>query len=182
MVANTDHWQDLMVKAQKGDSSAYNQLLTEMRTVATKFVRTKVYDAALVEDIVQEVLFGIHNARHTYDPSKPFMPWFNAVIRYKTIDAFRKVGRNKEDELSTGEDIETFFSDDTNKQMQALDRHDLMKALAELPEKPRQAVILMKLYGLTADEAGKIMGMKPTTVKVAAHRAYKTLNTYLESA
>ena len=111
------------------------------------------------EDIVQEVLFGIHNARHTYDSSKPFMPWFNAIIRYKTIDAFRKVGRNKEDELSTGEDIETFFQDDANKQMQALDRHDLMNALAQLPEKPRQAVILMKLHGLTADDAGKVFGM-----------------------
>ncbi|MBA43698.1 MAG: RNA polymerase subunit sigma [Magnetococcales bacterium] len=180
MATNTDQWQDLMVKAQNGNSTAYNKLLNEMRLVATKFVRSKVYDPALVEDIVQEVLFGIHNARHTYDSSKPFMPWFNAIIRYKTIDAFRKVGRNKEDELSTGEDIETFFQDDANKQMQALDRHDLMNALAQLPEKPRQAVILMKLHGLTADEAGKVMGMKPTTVKVAAHRAYKTLKTFLE--
>lgn len=180
MAISTDQWQTLMTQAQKGDSAAYNKLLNEMRFVAVKFIRSKVYDPTLVEDIVQEVLIGIHNARHTYDPDKPFMPWFNAIIRYKTIDAFRKVGRNKEDELSTGDDIETFFSESTNKQLQALDRHDLMKALAELPEKPRQAVILMKLHGLTAEEAGKIMGMKPTTVKVAAHRAYKTLKTYME--
>lgn len=44
------------------------------------------------EDIVQDVLLGIHLKRHTWDEAHALRPWLYAVTRYKIIDAFRKRG------------------------------------------------------------------------------------------
>jgi RNA polymerase sigma-70 factor (ECF subfamily) len=41
------------------------------------------------EDLVQEILIGLHGKRHTWDPARPFLPWLHAIARYKLIDFTR---------------------------------------------------------------------------------------------
>ena len=176
---NKEVWQKLMIKAQKGDQKAYHELLRSVRPVVTRYVSSKVFDKTLVEDITQDVLIGLHNARHTYQHEKPFMPWFNAIIHHKTVDAFRKIGRNKEDQLSTGEDIETFFPQTTNKEEQALLRKDLTKVLKSLPDQQQKIVVLMKIHGLSVKEVSKVLNLSASAVKVSAHRAYKSMQQIL---
>lgn len=172
---------DLMIKAQNGDQAAYHKLLTELRKIILAYTRKKVFNQNLVEDVVQDVLMAIHKARQTYQPDKPFKPWLNAIINYKTIDAFRKIGRNREFETEEPQDIETFFPEQTNATAQAMDRKDLQKALKTLPEKQQKVVVLMKINGLSVREVGKILSLSESAVKVNAHRAYKALKKQLET-
>ena len=169
-----------MLKAQQGDKASYHKLLLALRKIIHAYTRKNVFNQDLVEDVVQDVLVAIHKARQTYQPHKPFKPWLNAIIRYKTIDAFRKIGRNKEFESETAEGIETFYSDQSNDYKQSLDKFDLQKALKKLPKKQQQVVVLMKINGLSVREVGKILSLSESAVKVSAHRAYKVLKTHLE--
>jgi RNA polymerase sigma-70 factor (ECF subfamily) len=43
-----------------------------------------------VEDVVQETLISVHKARHTYDPARPFAPWFYAIASHRVVDVFRR--------------------------------------------------------------------------------------------
>ena len=42
---------------------------------------------------MQEALITIHKARHTYDPGRPFGPWFYAIVNSRLIDALRSKKR-----------------------------------------------------------------------------------------
>ena len=46
-----------------------------------------------VDDVVQETLLAVHLKRHTWDQSKPLLPWVRAVARNKLIDNLRRRGR-----------------------------------------------------------------------------------------
>jgi len=171
---NGARWTVLLLAAQQADERAYRCLLKELGRYLQSFLRKRLGDSPYIDDIIQEILIGIHRARHTFDGSRPFMPWFHAIVRYKTIDTMRRKKRIQGyeilDEKALEQYSETFEPTETNQ----LDE-EVLRALAALPAKQRKAVELMKLQGLSAKDAGAQMGMSETATKVSAHRAYESL-------
>jgi RNA polymerase sigma-70 factor (ECF subfamily) len=51
------------------------------------------------------------------------------------------------------------------------DRQALFAALRRLPRRQRTAVILLDLMGLTSEEASRLLGVRPVTVRVLASQA-----------
>ena len=92
-------WSVLMVNAQSGNESDYRQLLKELAIVIHKFLRRRFGNHHFIEDCVQEALIAVHQARHTYDPQRPFRPWLFAIVRHKAVVDHRYGGP---DELQSG--------------------------------------------------------------------------------
>src|SRR5215207_5875635 len=88
-----------MTRAQAGDRQAYEDLLRALSVVARGFVRRRVGWAEWIEDVVQEALLTVHRARQTYDPARPFAPWFYAILNSRLIDALRDHRRVRSREL-----------------------------------------------------------------------------------
>ena len=167
---------DLFTKSQSGDKKAYEELLRIISRYAKMCVRKSFSNEQIAEELVQDILFAFHKAKHTYDPEKAFKPWLSAIIRFKTIDHLRKAYRKNEREvyLETTETIEAGVSNiDFDTGM------DLEKALDQLPEKQRKAFSLLKLNGLSVKEAAAETGWSESNIKVSAHRAYKLLRKVL---
>jgi RNA polymerase sigma-70 factor (ECF subfamily) len=59
------------------------------------------------------------------------------------------------------------------------DRDMLRRALATLPERQREALVLIEWLGMTDQQAGKILGIKPGTVRVNTSRARRSLRNRL---
>lgn len=175
-------WGQQMAAAQDGDEKAYRALLRGVQPLLANFIRKRVPDA-LTDDIVQEVLIGLHKVRHTYDPKQPFLPWMFAIARYKIIDALRKNGRKIAKEAVSLDEIETFIGDETNNSYEKSDvQRELVTAMNDtLTDKQKAIVGLMKVEGLTAQEVADKTGMSVANVKVTAHRAYKKLKERLGS-
>ena len=91
--APREAWPELMTKAQAGDRHAYTQLLRAIVPAIHAIVRRQVFDPALVEDVIQDVLLTVHRVRHTYDPDCPFLPWLMAITQARAVDALRHHGR-----------------------------------------------------------------------------------------
>src|SRR5262249_15587253 len=89
-----------MRRAQIGDQLAYASLLALLTGVARRFVRVRIGGAAWLEDVVQETLIAVHGARHTYDPARPFAPWFYTIASSRLIDALRRERRITTRELA----------------------------------------------------------------------------------
>jgi RNA polymerase sigma-70 factor (ECF subfamily) len=109
--------------------------------------------------------------RHTYDPEQFFLPWMYAIARYKMIDYIRKnkafsSALNIEEEL---EHIESMASLDLSTEV------DLERLLDVLSEKQRSVLKLVKLDGLSLEEAAAKTGYSVSDIKVTVHRAIKTL-------
>lgn len=172
----------LMAKAQQGDSLAYHEVLKVALPLVRKIVSQRwPADASMREDVVQDVLMHVHRARHTYDPARPFKPWLYAITRYRVIECLRSFGRHQGRETLADDDFfETFSHSHTNRGSEDPETHltradALAKALDQLPKKQRKVIELVKVEGLTMQEAADKTGMSVSAVKVTSHRALKTL-------
>ncbi|WP_232366119.1 sigma-70 family RNA polymerase sigma factor [Methylocystis silviterrae] len=176
-----ERWRQLMRAAQDGDTAAYAALLSEILPVLRRFVAYRWPSAPDVEDIVQEVLLSVHTVRHTYDLARPFMPWLMTIAMRRTIDAARRRTARSANETTVDIMPETFSRSDTkNEQETSDDQEAIRRALAQLPDGQRQAVELMKVRGLSLQEASAVTGKSVASLKVSVHRGLKTMREVLK--
>lgn len=167
-----------MKAAQDGDAQAYARLLAELLPVVRRMVASRRPGIVDNEDVVQEILLTLHAIRHTYDPSRPFLPWLAAIVAHRCADAARSDMRRFQRTASLDDLPETFGAVEAN--TLAMDGRALGHALARLPEGQRRAVELVKLREMSLAEASATTGMSQGALKVAVHRAIKALKGLLE--
>jgi RNA polymerase sigma-70 factor (ECF subfamily) len=172
-------WSILMARAQAGESAAYRRLLQEITPYLRALAGRRHRDTSDVEDAVQDILLTLHAIRHTYDPTRPFGPWLVAVANHRLIDRLRRQGRLRARESALLPEHETFAADQPNHHDRVLDRRDLAAAVDRLPAGQRQAIRLLKLEERSLKEAAAISGMTVAALKVATHRAIKSLRQLL---
>lgn len=165
-------WQTLLLSSQAGDKAAYEVLLADVGKSLRLWLRKKVSNTEEREDVVQDILVSIHEARHTYRPEYSFLTWVNAISRYKVVDFYRRQGRRVSREVAWEfAEFETFFSTQNESSLDDF----LEGALAKLPPRQRQAVELLKVSDLSVREAAVSMNVSEGALKVLAHRGYEAL-------
>jgi len=171
-------WSIFMARAQSGDGRAYNQLLTEITPYLRLMVGRYHRSSQDVEDTVQDILLTIHSVRQIYDPTRPFTPWLVAIGRRRIVDRLRQQGRSTARETPLNEDHETVADAETNLETRA-DGRSLREAVETLPSGQREAITLLKLQEMSLKEAADRSGMSIAALKVATHRALKSLRAIL---
>lgn len=169
-----ESWAKLMARIQEGDQDAYRCFLNEIGPVLFNFVRRRVFNPEMVQDVYQEVLLTLHKARHTYEPSRPLGPWLFTVARNSILDALGKNRKFAEREVL----METLPETGETERDGSLDDR-LYQALKELPPLNREAVDLLKIKGLSLEEASARLGVSVGALKVRAHRGYEQLRKLL---
>ena len=85
----------LMRAGQDGSVSAYDALLRGCVPIIAANASRSGLTADQSDEVVRETLVALHRLRHTYDPSRPFLPWLHAISDRRTSDvAGRHGGRN----------------------------------------------------------------------------------------
>ena len=169
----------LMVEAQRGNRQAYDGLLRRVAGLALALVRRRAGDVPWSDDVVQESLVALHRARHTYDPSRPFVPWMYAIVQNRLVDAFRVQRRRLLRELDPDRAPEPVRQ--PPQERDAL-LGDVRRAVARLPTNQRQVIELLKLEELSVREVATRLGMSEANVKVTAHRGYRALRRTIEES
>ncbi len=174
--ADTDrNWSALMAAAQDGDGVAYRRLLREL----VPFLRVLVRRNAPVgrsEDVVQDVLLTLHRIRHTYDPTRPFMPWLATIANRRVMDARRRDMRLRAWEAYSPGLLENVADEGANRHQEKAElRSWLCHAIDELPPKQRDALRLVKLDELSMEEASARTGQSVAAMKVNVHRGVLAL-------
>lgn len=163
----------LFVSGLAGHAPDYRLFLAELTRHLRGCLRKRMphFDAD-VEDLVQEILLAVHNARHTYRPEEPLTAWVHAIARYKLMDFFRTRAR-RESLHEPLDDYEHIFSEADDEPINA--RRDISKLLDHLPDKQRLSILHVKLEGLPVSEAARLTGLTESAVKVSIHRGLKAL-------
>lgn len=173
-------WGLLMSQAQGGDAPAYRRLLIELAPYLRAIARRYHRDPRDVEDSVQDVLLTLHVVRHTYDPARPFKPWLVTLARRRIADRLRTQWRTCAREAQLNESqYETFAEERTNPSEEPPEERLLQSAIEQLPAAQRQAVRLLKMQEMSLQEAAQISGQSVSSLKVATHRAMKSLRRLL---
>ena len=168
-------WSDLMARAQDGDGLAYRRLLEEVTPYLRSLAARHRVLSGETEDTVQDILLTLHTARHSYDVNRPFGPWLLAIARRRIADRLRRLGRRAAAETSLEPKHETISAPGPNLYTLLSGRRGLREAIERLPSGQRQAVLLLKLRGLSLREAASESGMSAAALKAASHRGLKAL-------
>ncbi len=158
----------LMVAMQRGETESCRELLDDIGPSLMNFLRRRIADHSELEDLYQETILAVYQARHTYDGSRPLEPWLFAIARNIATDhARRHWGRASWLELTEVLPERPAESESRDPDFEGL--------LSRLPPAQREAFEMLKLEGLSLDEAAARAGTTVGALKVRAHRAYKML-------
>ena len=178
-VAREPDWSVYMARAQAGDRGAYRRLLEEITPYLRSLAARRMPNRSDVEDAVQDALLTIHAVRHTYDPSRPFGPWLVAIASRRVVDGLRRRGRTGARESPLDAEHETFAAPEANYHEAASEARALREAVESLPPGQRDAIRMLKLQEMSLKEAAAASGMTVAALKVATHRALKSLRKVL---
>jgi len=168
-------WEALMAAAQAGDSRSYDLLLRDCLPLLRAVARRRIADFHEAEDAVQDTLLTIHCMMATYDPARPLRPWIVAIAERRCVDRLRRRGRGAGREAPLDDHAETLAAPPGETGEERVAGRQLRAAVAELPESQRTALRLAKLEDLPLSEAASRSGLSVGALKVATHRALKTL-------
>jgi RNA polymerase sigma-70 factor (ECF subfamily) len=163
-----------MRSAINGDTQAYHRFLSavapHLRAMARR--RCEQFGASVseAEDVVQEVLLAIHLKRGTWDPARPIGPWLSTIVRNKLIDSLRRRGRRID--IPIDDVVATLEAED---QTGNLERFDAERMLERLRYPQRDIVRSISMEGNGVRETAAMLKMTEGAVRVALHRALKSL-------
>lgn len=171
-------WGNWMAYAQAGDRAAYHQLLKDIVPYLRSLSQRLVGNDSDAEDAVQEILIVVHDIRHTYEPHRPFKPWLKTIATRRCIDLLRKRTRRLQHELAQDSDWSQLEGSGPTPD-QALDRRQQDRALgaavSRLPARQQEAIRLLRLSELSLREAAAQSDQTIGSLKIACHRALKSL-------
>ncbi|KNX77120.1 sigma-70 family RNA polymerase sigma factor [Pseudomonas sp. BW16M2] len=171
--ARESQLQALLLLGLAGDAGAYREFLAALAVHLRGFLRRRLARRpAEVEDLLQEVLLAVHNARHTYQAQQPLTAWVQAIARYKLADHWRGQARREARHEPLEGDSELFAC---GEEEPAQASRDLNKLLGQLPDRQRLPIVHVKLEGLSVEETARITGLSSSAVKVGIHRGLKAL-------
>lgn len=177
-VSDAERWAQWMVQAQDGDRAAYHALLKAIAPYLRSITRRYLGRGEDAEDAVQDILMVVHGIRHTYEHGRPFKPWLNTLASRRCIDILRRRAHRLQHEMAAGDDIEDVAHGGYDPEETLSRQHDagsVRDAVAGLPERQREAIRLLKLNELSLNEAAAESDQSIGSLKVACHRAMKSL-------
>jgi RNA polymerase sigma-70 factor (ECF subfamily) len=169
----------LMVLFARGDPAATRLLTERLLPRAFRHAARVLGDRAEAEDLAQEAMLRLWKAAadwRTDGTAKP-ATWLHKVVANLAIDRLRRSGRSVElgddDYADATPGMETRLQD--GDRMSALDR-----ALATLPERQRQAVVLRHIEELSNPEIAEVLGLGVEAVESLTARGKRALKAALE--
>lgn len=172
-------WSEWMLQAQDGDRDAYEHLLLDIAPYLRAITRRYLGRGEDAEDAVQDILLIVHDIRHTYERGRPFKPWLNTIASRCCIDLLRRRTRRWQQEIATGDDLGELAvhggpgpDEATSRRQDAQTLHD---AVAGLSPRQQEAIRLLRLGELSLEEAAAHSQQSIGSLKVACHRALKSL-------
>ena len=164
-----------------GDPSAFDALYGLLAPRLLAYLIGIVGERATAEDLLQLSFLKLHEARDLYVRGADPVPWMYTIAHRTALDELR---RRKRARVRVGEEVPASAEPraDLSGSAEARDEgftDETLRALQELPESQREALLLTKVQGRSIQEAAAITGSTPSAIKLRAHRAYVTLRKLL---
>ena len=172
--APTEAIDTLIASCLGGDQTAWEEIVRQHRrkvfNIAYKF--TGRHDEA--EDLTQDVFLKIFKSLHTFDRRANFQTWLVSVSRNLCIDHYRSVRKERQTidrDVDAGELTPAAPGQNAYQALEQADRVELLrKAMAELPDSLRKAVVMRDLKELSYQEIADQLNLPEGTVKSRINR------------
>lgn len=184
-----------MLAFQRGDPEGFRRLFERYRGPIAHYLYRYTWNAAVAEELTQEVFLRVCRAAPRYEPRASFRTWLYRIATNVVKNEMRRrehavrqepleggaarigLARNSRARDTSGENPEG--------RANALRLEtEVQKTLARLPERQRLALLLCRHHGFSYRQIGEIMELRVGAVKSLVHRGTeamrKGLAPYLE--
>ncbi len=168
----------LMIQYQRGDRTAFAQLVRRHQTRVFNFALRQLRTPGLAEDITQEVFLRVVQNAADFKHEARFSTWLYTIARNLCFDQFRKLKHRRHpslDQPSSTEDgarplVEQIPDSrpDANVERRAISaevQSSILQALYALPDDQREVFLLREVAQLPFKDIAEITGAGENTVK-----------------
>ena len=161
----------LMQAALNGDTGKYQDFLKEaVHPIRAQIARVMPFGiSADRDDIVQDVLFAIHQKKQTWRMDQPILPWIRAITKYRTIDYLHRIERQPTTALDHHADHLVADTPDL------IETIDLTNMVHRLKGKTRQVLESIGLNGKDISSTALVLNISENAIRIAFHRGLKKL-------
>jgi RNA polymerase sigma factor (sigma-70 family) len=177
--------EQLARRFRDGDAAAFEALLDRYSRSIYNFTLRFLGDPADADDATQQTMIQAFESLPDARPEASLRPWLFQVARNKCIDLIRKRRTIPLSSLERGEaEAQPLDPIDTaplpadlyeREELQGM----LQEAIALLPLRSREVVLMRYVGELTFAEIGRSLGMPENTAKTLFQRAKSTLRVHL---
>ncbi len=199
VAASEPYEAELIGRAKARSPEAWTEIYETHYRPIFRYVKARVFEEATAEDLASAVfvgaLKGIDSYRHR---GRPLLAWLYRIARNVVASHQRRLFPSRGERLKQGldlpqrviwhlmrrsqpseardeaHDLASVATSEGDPSMM-VDRLDLRDALAKLPAKQREVVILRFLVGLSAQEVAEVVGKGPAAVYSLQARALLAL-------
>lgn len=167
----------LAERAQRGDTEAWRLLYDACFRDLMRHVSYMVFDVSLAEDLVQESFVVAFGNIDRYEPRASFVAWVRGIAQNLVRRHWRKSARRQRAHarLEVVRDAEPDAPDPETHVRREQQADALCEAVADLPEKLREAFVLADLQELSAAAGAEILGITASNFRVRVFRARERL-------
>jgi RNA polymerase sigma-70 factor (ECF subfamily) len=166
----------LMLAVSRGDLDAFNELILLYQELAWRTAYRFLGDAMEAEDIAQDTFLKILEAAPRYRPTSTFRTYFYNVLIHLCIDRIRKKKPFRVDEIP---DMADPSQGPERSLIDKEQRNQVRKALAQLSDRQRAALVLRHFEGLSYNEIALVLRATPKAVERLLARAMASLQALL---
>lgn len=159
-----------------GEPAAFEAIYQHLAPRLHKSLGLLTGDAHLASDLVQTTFLKVIRAARTWQRGMSVEAWVWAIARNALADERRR--RSRRGETLTA-DPALLESVPAEAPAQASLGPSVERALGQLPEAQREALLLLKVHDLSAKEAAAALGTTVGAIKMRAQRACESLRRLL---
>lgn len=154
------------------------------------FAVTRVSDAEIAKDLVQETFFAGLKSAANYKGTAAERTWLIAILKRKVIDYYRKINSNKgKAEVRMGYSSQMdadgdWLEEQVADPLSVLENDDIeneelglaiQECISKLPKKQSLVFSMKTIQGMDTDDICKELGINPSNLWVMIHRARTAL-------
>ncbi len=180
--------QELVVRAQRGDSRAFDLLVLKYQGRVASLVGRFVNDVSEVEDVTQEAFIKAYRAIPNFRGDSAFYTWLYRIASNTAKNHLVSRGRRPSSDADVT-DAEYFDEGEALRETETPENHYLGQELAkvvaavldELPKELRLALTLREFDGMSYEEISEVMDCPVGTVRSRIFRAREAVDNRVKS-
>lgn len=168
--------------AQRGNRQAFSRIILREAPRQLRVAQRMLGSESAAEDAVQEAFAAAWLAIGRYDPTRPFPAWMTRITLNKCRDIMRR-DRVRRLFWLPAEDSTVPVSASPDPEEVVGDRRQLKiveEAVARLPAKLKEPLILTAIEGHSYAGAAEILGVSRKTLEMRIYRARQRLREAME--
>lgn len=175
--------QQLVKRAQKGDTRAFDLLVLKYQGRLAALVARYVQDSSEVEDVVQEAFIKAYKALSKFRGDSAFYTWLYRIATNAAKNYLVTRGRRPSADVDVS-DAEFIEEAEGLRESETPENHlfgqelaDVVSStLASLPEELRAALMLREFEGMSYEEIADVMACPVGTVRSRIFRAREAID------